>query len=210
MNACQQLHDAFSRLKRQGPAYQPEDIPANGIYVVFEKGEKAHGTDRIVRVGTHTGQDNLAGRLNEHLFTPNKDRSIFRKHVGRCLLASRDDPFLPFWNICLTKRADKEKYGSLVDRKQLAYVEQQVSAYITSNLTFSVIAVADKPMRLHLEKTLIATIASCPHCHPSSQWLGRHHPDDVIRHGGLWNIQGVKGRGFSEAEVAEFLVEYLA
>ena len=35
-------------------------------------------------------------RLNEHLFTPNKDRSIFRKHVGRCLLVQRNDLFLKF------------------------------------------------------------------------------------------------------------------
>jgi len=39
-------------------------IPANGIYIMFEKGETYQGLDRIVRVGTHTGDNQLYSRLN--------------------------------------------------------------------------------------------------------------------------------------------------
>ena len=85
---CKKLHEVFSALPRLRTGYKNSQVPANGIYIVFEKGEKAHGTDRIVGVGTHTGEGNLSQRLNEHLYTPNKDRSILRKHVGRCLLVA--------------------------------------------------------------------------------------------------------------------------
>ena len=68
-----------------------------GALVLFEKSEKAHDVDRIVRIGTHTGQDNLKSRLKEHFINEVKDRSIFRKNIGRCLL--RNDPFLQDWEL---------------------------------------------------------------------------------------------------------------
>ena len=42
-------------------------VPPNGVYVLFEMGEEGHGGERIVRIGTHTGQNNLAPRIREHL-----------------------------------------------------------------------------------------------------------------------------------------------
>lgn len=75
-------------------------------------------------------------RLNEHLFTPNKDRSIFRKHVGRCLLVQRNDLFLKFWEIDLPTKEQREKSGHLVDKKYLADVERDVSRYINENCCF--------------------------------------------------------------------------
>jgi hypothetical protein len=93
-DACQYIHDKDSHL----PRLRRDDltkVPANGVYVLFQKGEGGHGVDRIVRVGTHRGQNNLAARIREHLYTPNKDRSIFRKHVGRCLLAKAGDLSFP-------------------------------------------------------------------------------------------------------------------
>jgi hypothetical protein len=83
-DACQYLHDALSRLPRLRRENLAK-VPDNGIYVLFEKDEEGHSVERIVRAGTHRGRNNLAPRVREHLYTPNKDRSIFRKHVGRCL-----------------------------------------------------------------------------------------------------------------------------
>ena len=66
-------------------------IPKNGIYIFFEEGEtvpsvKCHeNRNRIVRVGTHTGDDRLWPRIREH-FKGTKDTSSFRKEIGRCLL----------------------------------------------------------------------------------------------------------------------------
>ena len=36
------------------------------IYVLFEHGESAHGSNRIVRVGTLTGSGQLPSRLTQH------------------------------------------------------------------------------------------------------------------------------------------------
>lgn len=88
---CARLHEELSLLPRFSHGYLNEQLPGNGIYVVFENGENAYSTDRIVRIGTHTGESNLSKRIDEHLYTPNKDRSIFRKHIGRCILTKQDD-----------------------------------------------------------------------------------------------------------------------
>jgi len=186
---CKKLHEVFSSLTRLGTGYENSQVPANGIYIVFEKGEKAHGTDRIVHVGTHTGEGNLSQRLNEHLYIPNKDRSIFRKHIGRCLLAAENNPLLEQWNLDTTSKAMREKHGKHIDTNAIAEIESNVTTYIAKSLSFAVITVASKKERLALKSGLISTIASCADCKPSAQWLGLHHPNATIRHTGLWNIQ---------------------
>jgi hypothetical protein len=70
-------------------------------------GELAHGTNRIVRIGTHTGNDQLRSRLKQHFLIENKDRSIFRKNIGRALLNKDHDPFLGQWELDLTSRQAK-------------------------------------------------------------------------------------------------------
>ena len=53
--------------------------------------------DRIVRIGTHRGDNNLYNRLKEHFINENKDRSIFRKNIGRALLNKNQDSYLEIW-----------------------------------------------------------------------------------------------------------------
>jgi hypothetical protein len=60
---------------------------------------------RIVRIGTHTGANQLCSRLKQHFLNEMKDRSIFRKNIGRCLLKQANDPFLEFWELDLTSHA---------------------------------------------------------------------------------------------------------
>ena len=168
---------------------------------MFERGERAHGVDRIVRVGTHRGGSNLPKRLREHFQTPNKDRSIFRKHVGRCLLASRHDPFLEQWEIDLTTRAARERHGGSIDRDRLQAVEREVSVYLVGNLTFVVLPVEREEDRVAVERGLLSTVASCGGCHPSDRWLGRHHRTATVRRVGLWNVQGLKRRPFVVEDV---------
>lgn len=196
--ACELLHHWANTLPRLNACNSAGEVPKNGIYLVFEKGETAHGGDRIVRVGTHTGNDRLAKRLHEHLFKPNKDRSIFRKHIGRCLLA--DDPFLEQWNFDLTSRANKVKYAGRVDIEHQKEVEARVTKYIADNFDFVVFPVEEKHERLDLEKSLLATINCCTACRPSPNWLGLVHQAEVIREG-LWNVQGFGGQPLSVSDV---------
>ncbi|MBL0721133.1 MAG: hypothetical protein JJV88_00975 [Sulfurovum sp.] len=99
---CNNIHHIFQNLKRYKFPFNEEELPKNGIYILFEKNELAHNGERIVRVGTHTGDDNLAKRLKEHFMKENKDRSIFRKNIGRAILSKKDDSFLEQWNWDLT------------------------------------------------------------------------------------------------------------
>jgi len=95
---CQQLHELFNDLPRYWFPFNELAIPRNGIYILFEKHEHAHGVDRIVRVGTHTGENQLRSRLKQHFLNETKDRSIFRKNIGRAMLQKAEDPFLEQWN----------------------------------------------------------------------------------------------------------------
>jgi hypothetical protein len=63
MSVCEALHEWANSL--QAFRYDESRIPTNGIYILFEKGETAHGTNRIVRVGSHTGDKQLRSRLFE-------------------------------------------------------------------------------------------------------------------------------------------------
>ncbi len=203
--SCHKLHKVFAAMPRLRVGYSPDQIPANGIYIVFEKGERAHDTDRIVRIGTHTGQNNLRKRLIEHLYTPNKDRSIFRKHVGRCLLAADNNPFLAQWNLDRTTRKSREQTEFAVDIAGLEKVEDLVSNYISENFSFCVIPVEHKSDRLRIESALLCTIASCSECRPSKKWLGQHHSNTSIVESGLWNVQGLKGISMSNLDLDELL-----
>ncbi len=96
---CQQLHQLINLQPIFRFPFDTNNIPRNGIYILFEVGEIGHGTNRIVRIGTHTGVDQLRSRLKQHFIQENKDRSIFRKNIGRAILNQNHDPFLKLWDI---------------------------------------------------------------------------------------------------------------
>jgi hypothetical protein len=187
-NYCGRIHSLFNTLPRHTFPYDTSKIPANGIYVLFEKGESAHSGDRIVRIGTHTGNGNLRKRLKEHFVTEKKDRSIFRKNIGRALLEKAGDDFLKFWEIDLTKKAARDEWTGKIDVEKQKRVEKEVTRYIQENLTFVVIEVGDKDKRLELESRLISTVSLCGECKPSAHWLGNYSPKEKIRQSGLWNV----------------------
>jgi hypothetical protein len=185
---CAALHNLLNRLPRHRFPFDVAAIPRNGIYVLFEDSERAHGGDRIVRVGTHTGANQLRSRLQQHFIRENKDRSIFRKNIGRALLNRTGDPFLTQWDIDLTTRRARETLGHAIDRRKLADVEALVSAYIQGHLSFVVFRVDEKTERLALESRLIATVSRCDACRPSPTWLGLYSPKEKIRASGLWLV----------------------
>jgi hypothetical protein len=112
---CHELHVWASALPLFGFPFEANALPLNGLYLLFEKGEAAHGANRIVRVGTHTGNNQLRSRLKQHFLLENKDRSIFRKNIGRALLNKDRDPFLSDWELDLTARKEKEQHLTRVD-----------------------------------------------------------------------------------------------
>lgn len=198
---CATLHRLLRDRPRLGFPFEPTHLPRNGIYVLFEKGESGHGGDRIVRVGTHTGQDQLPSRLRQHFVQPNKDRSIFRKNIGRALLAQVADPYLPVWELDQTTRAAKAKHGHRVDRHRQEEIEREVSRRIQEWFTFTAFEVPGKAERLRIESRIVSTVSSCRDCGPTADWLGRHSPKAKIRQSGLWQVNELYKTPLAEAEM---------
>jgi len=198
---CEQLHSLFNRLPRYQFPFDESTIPRNGIYILFEKEEYAHGVDRIVRVGTHTGKNQLLSRLNQHFVKENKDRSIFRKNIGRAILQKTNDHFLEQWNWDLTTRKAKERYLPMLDEEKQRQVEKVVTEYIQCNFSFVVFSIDSKEERLKWEQKIISTVSLCKICRPSPNWLGLHSPKEAIRKSGMWLVNGLYKEPLSYKEL---------
>ncbi len=201
---CEILHAIVYSMERHHFPFDESAIPQDGIYVLFEESENGHGVERIVRVGTHTGNNQLRSRLKQHFLNENKDRSIFRKNIGRALLRKVKDPFLEQWEIDLTARKDKDKYSHKIDFDRQKEIESRVSRYIQKNFSFSVFHVKDKTRRLEIESKLISTVSLCNDCKPSSAWLGNYSPKAKIRASGLWLVNELHKTPFSLQELRQF------
>lgn len=58
------LHRLFNSLPRLDWTMINSLPYENGIYIMFKKGERYQGMNRIIRIGTHKGKDRLKERLN--------------------------------------------------------------------------------------------------------------------------------------------------
>ncbi|MFO7884010.1 MAG: hypothetical protein R6U68_04240 [Desulfobacteraceae bacterium] len=201
---CETVHNLAWELKRHGFPFDESKIPLNGIYLLFQKGEEGHKGDRIVRIGTHTGDNQLRSRLKQHFLNANKDRSIFRKNIGRALLNQLNDPFLKYWELDLTTRKAKEKYSSLIDFDYQKSIENQVSQHIQDNFSFCVFEVQGKEERLEIESKLISTISWCEECKQSTSWLGNHSPKKKIVESGLWLVNELYKTPFDTSGIDNF------
>lgn len=200
---CNEIHEIFNGLKEYSFPFNEKEIPKNGIYILFEKGEKFNGLKRIVRVGTHTGDNQLQSRLKQHFAKENKDRSIFRKNIGRALLNAQNDNFLEQWELDLTTKANKEKYSTQIDFEKQQSIEKKVSEYIHNNFSFVVFEVLEKEQRLRIESKIISTVSNCTDCKPSENWLGLSSPNQKIKDSGLWLVNELWKQSLSENELTE-------
>ncbi len=205
-------HQLYNAMKKHSLPqwFNEQGIPENGIYILFEKGEPAHSTDRIVRIGTHTGKNKLRSRLKEHL-NENKDRSIFRKNIGRALLNKDNDTFIEQWNKNnLTKKNEKALDSNSVEfikqeeiEKIIKKIEKRVTKYIIDNISFVAFQIDDKKKRLELESKIISTVSCCDECKPSPSWLGLSSPKEKIRKSGLWLENELWKNPLSESDLKE-------
>jgi hypothetical protein len=197
-----EFHKLFNSQKRYYFPFQEfrKEIPLNGIYIIFELGEKYQEFDRIVRVGTHTGNNQLYSRLKEHFIKENKNRSIFRKNIGRCILNKSDNPYLKIWDLDTTSAENKRLYSHLVNIDFEKQVEKQISKYIQENLSFCVLKVDNKEQRLFWESKIASTLAQAHINVQSSQWLGNYSPKEKIKTSGLWQVNGLDGECLNRDE----------
>jgi hypothetical protein len=175
--------------------------PPQGLYFFYENGEnRADGSGRVVRVGTHaltaTSKATLWGRLRQHRghlagSDPgggNHRASVFRRHVGAALIRRDALPgdLLASW---------LDRHRPPGDRaSQEAAIERQVSRSIGA-MPFLWLSVPGRADRSYLESNSIALLSGLTGGpdQPSPSWLGHHAEPAEIRASGLWNIQHVHG-----------------
>ncbi|MBA7528584.1 hypothetical protein ES705_20772 [subsurface metagenome] len=207
INLCQELHILFNNQRRFRFPFDEyiDDIPEDGVYILFEEGEKYKNLDRIVRVGSHTGVSQLRSRLKQHFEKENKDRSIFRKNIGRCILKKENHPYLKIWELDNTTRAARIQNSHLVDTEFQSKIEKQISDYIQSNLSFTSFEVQYKEERLFWERKITSTLAKSSDFSPSKNWLGHYSTKDKIRNHGLWQVNELFKEPLTEAELMELM-----
>lgn len=205
MEIIYDLHNFFNAQRRFHFPFdnQIREIPNNGIYIIFEKDERYKTWDRIVRVGTHTGNNQLRSRLKQHFTNENKNRSIFRKNIGRCILNRDKDPYLMNWEFDSTSKADKEKNIGQINKDFEKQIERQISNYVQTNLSFTVFELTTKDERLFWESRLISTLSKTTDFKPTSNWFGNHSPKDKIRKYGLWQVNELTKEPLTDTEWSE-------
>jgi hypothetical protein len=214
-DSCQWLHEVLENSTVMRFPFDRSSLPLNGIYFFYEDGEMWGHSDqklRIVRIGTHK-DGNFRTRMADHYllnermmnFDRNKpapkDRSIFRKNLGRALLNREKDPYLTIWDIDFTTKLNRENVASLRDIDKEKLIEEKVTRLLREKFSFRFISLDVSIARLGstgLEATLIGTRARCKLCRPSANWLGLDSPNPKIRQSGLWLVQHLKSPEISD------------
>lgn len=180
---CETVHKELDRLKARGekPKY---DVPQNGIYFWYEKGEiRRGGGQRVTRVGTHKKPNRLHARIKEH-YGLNREGSAFRKHLGGAIMGRNQEP------VSEIKEWYKARRSPCFNDQKFRSYEAQVTAQAKLG-NYRVLKVDDSNERMQLEEKLIALFSHCNHCRPSKNWLGNHAYRKEIRDSGLWNVEYV-------------------
>jgi len=179
------IHRLAASLPRYNHSFRAADIPVNGIYLMFEKGEAVshphYFGDRIVRVGTHKVDGRLPTRLRTH-FRGNRRASILRRHPANVMAA-------------------EQGYSALAAS---AVSEEQISTRIADRFSFVCVRVPTQAERLAIESGLIALLASYPLARPSAGWPGLLAHSVKIWESGLRNVLHVHGVPLSCAGLDRF------
>jgi hypothetical protein len=215
---CKWLHTQLEQLQPVRYPFCLEKLPKHGIYFFYEEEETwGHGGNkpRIVRVGT-SKDDNFQSRIAEHYllddskmgFTSLKsaphDRSIFRKNIGRAILNKHEDSYLRTWETDFTSHENREKFASQRDIEKEKRIESEITQLLRNNFWFKCIKLDSQTPRMGksgLEGALIGTLAQCPQCKASPNWLGRNSSKSQIREGKLWQIQHLKAQPITERDM---------
>ncbi|UMB61098.1 hypothetical protein MHL31_02585 [Lutibacter sp. A80] len=204
------IHEYFNNQERFSFPYDRKELKeltnSNGLYVLFEKGETYNDFDRIVRIGSHDGNDRLIKRLGNHFNSKLHRGSVFRKHIGRCFLNIDKDSYLEHWNRPFKSRVEKKIHGKFVDLEYEKKYEEKVTNHIHKNLSFAVIPnVFEKINRDRIEEGLISSLNQSDKKISSDTWLGNLHPDQRIRNAKIWNIEYLKHKPLSLDEFKELI-----
>lgn len=186
LEGCAAIHRGITRLPSVSPPFH--DIPADGLYFFYETGEtESHeGLARIVRVGNHPHRvGGLKQRLRQH-YSGRKNGSVFRKALGGAILRSQDAD-----HPCLLPSPGKGHWEQQNAKtcEVCKPTEAVVSRRLREQFDLKLLRVDDVSERNRLEEALVATLAQCPTCDASPDWLGRRAYSEKIQATGMWNSQ---------------------
>ncbi len=219
---CRWLHEQLEQLPTFQYPFNVDVLPENGIYFFYEKGESwGHdGTKpRVVRVGT-SKDGNLRKRLAEHFLLDERkmsfdaskpaprERSIFRKNIGRAILNQRKDAYLKIWELDFTSHRSREENSHLRNIAKEKEIEPEITSLLRSTFSFKVIELIGQAQRMGktgLESALIGTFAHCSVCEATKNWLGRYSSKTEIRNGKLWLVQHLQANAINDKDKATIL-----
>ena len=203
---CYELHKLFNNMQRYTTETINEIPFKNGIYIFFEKGEKFGEWDRIVRVGTSTGQNRLIRRLKQHLVKENKDSSVFRKNIGRAILSKTNNPLIHYWNIKFTTKKKKELFYNEEKAEKCKEIEKQITEFMDEKLSFVVFPLPTKEERLRFEQAIISSLYNCADFTASKNWLGNDVPETQRTHvksARMWLSKELHAKPLTDQEFAQ-------
>lgn len=200
---CSLLHEIFNGMPRYNWKSIDEIPFENGIYIMFESGEKLYGKDRIIRIGTHNADGRLKKRLKDHFISQNKDGSILRKNIGLAFLNKENDSFEVIWAMDSSKPETRREILAANQSERIKLIEKMVSEYLQSHIEFTCIQVDTKDKRLFLEGALITTLNHTADFNSSDTWLGLSSPKPEIARSGLWNTQGLDKHELTIEEILD-------
>ena len=198
------IHRLFNTIKIQNfPVHKK--IAKNGIFVLFEKGEKFQDENRITYVSSNVKKDRIPKMLNYIFKDGNRDNTSFRKNIGRALLKKNDKKLFKKFNIKPSSKLTKlwemdlkefiEEYPkNSQENNQIENIEEMVSFYIQNHFSVSIIQIDDKFKRLYLKSKIISSLSLSSETKPSEDWLGHDSPREKIRKSGLWAEQHLFNR----------------
>lgn len=185
------LYPLLYTLPRRDHRTRRVQLPENGVYLFFERGEtvRCRGAtmDRVVRVGTHDADGRLHARIHYH-YAATKNQSVFRAHLGAALMARArpDDPRIRDW---LDQRLPTHPT-----------MEAAVTRLLRESFSFVCFRVETRAERLALEAALIAQLARHPLGKPTRSWLGHHAANPAIPASGLWNVRHLESNPLTPAQ----------
>jgi hypothetical protein len=195
------IQTIFNEIKRFNfSTNKKSKIPKNGLFVLFEKGEKFRNMDRIVYVGSNIKKDRLNKMLDYIFKEGNRENTSFRRNIGRSLLNKGDKKLFKKFNIDYNpkfinklmniwdmdiKEFNKEYDIDSPENKEMEKIEEMVSEFIQDNFSFSLIEIEDKLKRSHLKSKIISTLSLSENA-PSNEWIGNYSPRKKIRDSALF------------------------
>jgi hypothetical protein len=193
----QELEQLNGGMRRTSQASPEADWPRRGVVWFFEGTEQRTNTGtglRVVRVATHALKPGLQSTLWDRLShdaSGTHRGSVFRTLLGMAIRNHMGHLEPQSWG----RGAEAPPETA----RQEAALEAAVTLH-AGQMPFVFLPVDDPPgpqsLRAFIERNSIALLsnyARTPVDPPSSGWLGRHCPRDIVVESGLWNNQHLDG-----------------